>query len=569
MSRFKKKCLISFEFISTILIIISFILYIIQSFINQNFTKFKSKSTYTERLLYEKFSEEIYNNIHSYPVNNIQTSSKNEPLILQVKLDTFFDCQGVENGLLNEDKCQNKIVNNLTCCKSTCCGKDRKGNYKCNDYNFNVKQSTLDKNILIYNYDEMMDDPKRRYCEYYNVFSDNTSKVLDYTLEKEKFNYSYENILLNKDNINTYIKIGKSNTNNNKEYKDFTDCGEIDSLKNHLYLKGIDCPINFISIDSDNNKLFFDSITESSLGIIVHNYLSEIPPLLHEWNYEYNSEKVTIKDINNLIKKNSDNSNDNNYYKKQDAYFYINQLPTFEKKYKDKINTKQKIYWYTTNYIGFETVEDLNKFKSIFNENDTSDNPLYKIREKLYPSIETSVICIIFVIIYIILLIKLVAQNHQNFTLKKCLFKLKKIFNFLFLVIYLIIFLFYTQIIYKKIKINIDSNYKKILDLYNERKTQKCFMVGIIIHIISCACEINYFFECGGKNHIKYIVEDDKDKESVKSGTTFVDNNNLSDTIEDRINDHVQIIQYSSNNKIKDSLKYSVNSSHKIIPFNQ
>jgi hypothetical protein len=163
----------------------------------------------------------------------------------------------------------------------------------------------------------------------------------------------------------------------------------------------------------------------------------------------------------------------------------------------------------------------------------------------------------------------LVAQNHQNFTLKTCLFKLKKIFNFLFLVIYLIIFLLYTQIIYKKIKINIDSNYKKILDLYNERKTQKCFMVGIIIHIISCACEINYFFECGGKNHIKYIVEDDKDKESVKSGTTFVDNNNLSDTIEERINDHVQIIQYSSNNKIKDSLKYSVNSSHKIIPFNQ
>ena len=93
-------------------------------------------------------------------------------------------------------------------------------------------------------------------------------------------------------------------------------------------------------------------------------------------------------------------------------------------------------------------------------------------------------------------------------------------------------------------------------------------MVGIIIHIISCACEINYFFECSGKNHIKYIVEDDKDKESVKSGTTFVDNNNLSDTIEERINDHVQIIQYSSNNKIKDSLKYSVNSSHKIIPFN-
>ena len=31
-----------------------------------------------------------------------------------------------------------------------------------------------------------------------------------------------------------------------------------------------------------------------------------------------------------------------------------------------EIFSNQKIYWYTTNYIGFDTVDDLKKFKSNF-----------------------------------------------------------------------------------------------------------------------------------------------------------------------------------------------------------
>ena len=72
MSSSTKKCLIFFEFISFILIILSYLLYTIQSFVNQNFTKHKSKSALTEKLLYENFGEEIYSNIRSKAINKIQ-----------------------------------------------------------------------------------------------------------------------------------------------------------------------------------------------------------------------------------------------------------------------------------------------------------------------------------------------------------------------------------------------------------------------------------------------------------------------------------------------------------------
>ena len=568
MSSFNKKCLIYFEFISTILIIISFILYTIQSFINQNFTKNKSKSAYTEKLLYQKFAEEIYTNIHSYPIKKIKTSSNKTPLILQVKLDTFYDCQGVKNGLLNEEICQNKIVNNLTCCKSTCCHKDNDENFFCNNYDFNVKQSSLDKNILVYNYDEMLDDPKRRYCEYINKFSGNTSKVLDYNLGIEILNYSYENILLNNNNnINSDIKIAKKDFNKNKENIDFIDCGEVDSLKNHLFLKGIDCPINYIN--KDGNKLFFDFIPQSALPIIVNNYLTEIPPSLHEWNNKYDSEIVTLKDIKNLVNKNKDNSDDDNYYKKQDAYFYIDQLPEFREKYTTKVNPKQKIYWYTTNYIGFDTAEDLKNFKSIFNENDLTDNPLYRMTELLYPSIETSIICIILIPIYVIFLIfleKHINQNNKDFTLKTWMFKLKKLFSLLLLIIYFFIFLKFIKKPFKKININIDSNYQKILDLYNERRKQKYFLAGIILHFIAFACDLNCFFECSEKKKNKRIKKI-KGSENDKIGSIIGDNKqNLSDTIEYEVNDKVVILQ-NHGNRLKDSLKFSIHASDRIIPF--
>ena len=556
MSPFSKKCLIFFEFISFLLIIITYILYIVQSFVNQNFTNQKTRSDLTEKYLYEYFSKEIYDNIKSYPINKIQnkTNVNLRELNIETKLNSYFDCQGIFNGLLNEGKCQDKIVNNLTCCKSECCKKNGKGETFCNNYDFNIRKISLNKNILIYNNDEIFDDPRRRYCQYMNLFSGNISRILNYNLQMEQYNYTYENILLNANNINNFAKIAK------KEYeeKDFIDCGEIDSLENHLFVKGIKCPINYIAFDVDNNLLFFDSIIKTSLGIIVKNYLSELPPLIHEWNDIYKEGNITIKDINELLNKENSDYDYNNYYKKQDAYFYINQLPTLRNNYNNKVNPYQKFYWYTTNYIGFDSVEDLKDFKSIFNENDMNDNPLYKMTNSLIPSVGTSVICIILSLLYIIFLIKFVLDVKKNLFVKKCFFKLKDFIILITLIIYFIIYLVYAHGKYKKISINIDPNYKDILDLYNKRRKQKYFLAGIILHFFVSAYEIFFYIvtkEKGEKNKLYEINLRNID-------ATEININNITDTAE-KIEKNVEIIQ-NSTVRLKESLKFSVGADEKI-----
>ena len=556
MSALKNKFIIFFEFISFLLVIISYILYIIQSFINQHFLKSNSKAALTERLLYEKFSEEIYNNIRSYPIKEIKTKSdsKTQSLILEVKLDTYFDCQGVNNGLLNEDKCQNKIVNNLTCCKSECCYKDKTGETRCNNYNFDIKKNTLSKNILIYNNEEIYDDPKRRYCQYMNRLSGKTSKVLNYNLQMELFNYSYENILLNVDDINSFIKIDKKENQN----EGFKDCGEIDSLKRHLFVKDYNCPVNYAYLDPNNNLLFFDTISPSSLGIFVKNYLSEMPPFIHEWNDIFQSGNISIKDINNLIKKNFPNSDYDNYYKRQDAYFYVNQIPDFSASYANKVNQKQKIYWYSTNYIGFDTVKDLNKFKNIFNENNMSDNPLYKIREKLIPSVATSVICILLLLLYIIFFIRFAKEVNNNIIMKLTCFKIKEIITLVSLIVYFIIYLVCAHGNFKKININLDANYKEILNLYNERRKQKYFLAGIILHFIACAFEFYYFF-AHEETKVKKYMNNIKSIDKVDSTES---DNNLSNTKENN-DKNIEILQ-NSEMRMKESLKVSVKTGEKI-----
>ena len=556
MSASKKNLIIFFEFISFILVIISYILYIIQSFINYHFINSKSKSAITERLLYKKFSQEIYDNIRSYPVYDIKnrTNHNSKSLILSTKLDTLFDCQGVYNGLLNEKNCQNKLVNNLTCCKSECCFQNNSEEIVCNNYNFNVKNSSLDKNKLTYNIEEMFDDPKRRYCQYMNLFSGNTSKVLTYNLEMEQFNYSYEMILLDQNNINKFIKIDGEESKNS----DFDDCGEIDSLKHHLFVKGIKCPINYVSFEPDNKLLFFDSITESSLGIIVKNYLTEIPPLVHEWNDIFKSGEVTIKDINELlIEKNRNNSELENFYKKQDAYFYISQIPDFKNRYKNSVNNKQKIYWYTTNYIGFETAEDLKYFKSIFKENDYNDNPLSKMATSLKPSIESSFIFIFILLFYIFFIIKFANELKNKPLLEIIIFKINKIIVVGTLIVFVILYCIFTQIMFKSISIKIDSNYKEILKIYNERRKQKYFLAGIILHCITCFLNIFYFFV---KDEKKQNNMNDTQNIQKRDSTEMI--NNLSDTAE-QIDKNVAIMQQSTM-RMKNSLKFSIKDEGKI-----
>ena len=503
------ECNIFLEFISIILILISYILFVTQSFKNFLFTrKNASKEIITERILYRYFSEEIYSNIKLYPICKVFTKElngssyengcgQNQRLYIDVKLDTYFDCQGVKEGLLNEAQCQDRIVSNFTCCKSECCPRPKDNeNFNCNNYNFDLKKSYNDNTILTYNDEERFDDPKRRYCKYYNKYSNTTSILLNKMYCVEECNYNYEDILSSRedDGISVFPK------------EDYIDCGEIDTMHNHLYLKNGECPMNYIIRDGD--KLFFDNLSPNNLSIIVRNILSEIPPDIYERKGKTDDEEfknnITIVNYYKIIKQKE------SYYKKQEPFFFINELTDIYNIYKDKVNPFQEIYWYTSNYIGFKSFQDFKDFNELFgNKNDK--NYFYDITRNLGPSITSAVIGLILIILCIVYLILFfIYHKIDDLPSKNYFFISKDVIVVLSFLIGLIMYLVYTEKKFKSIKIHMDAHYQEIIDMYNDRRKQKYFLSGIIIMAISLAYEV-YFISCAKTKRDKKI---DKGSES-------------------------------------------------------
>jgi hypothetical protein len=419
-------------------------------------------------------------------LKNITIEEKKEDisksyLNLEVKLDSYFDCRGETNGLLNEKECQDKIVNNLTCCRSECCTRINE-NIKCNNYNFDLKKS-YNNTILNYNDEERIEDPRLKFCKYFNIYNNSTSKLLNISFKVEE-DYNYEQFIMQNDDEN--IKVSTENI------EGFTDCGELDTLKNHLFVKNKPCPINYI-IRGDN-KLYFDSINSIPLypkKMIVRNILSEIPPNIHEWNnYNYDTidnNIITIKDINKIIKDNED------YYEKQDAYFYIEEITDFYEKYKDKVNKFQKLYWYTSNYIGFKNKGELLNFESTFN--DTKNNPLYNIATtNIYPSLISAIFGLLLIIFCLLYMTFFLISLKIDYMIKKSLFMAKEIIIILSIIIEIILLSFSPLNKYKSIYIIMDEHYKEILDLFNRRKKQKYFLTSFIIIIFVLLYEIYFFF---------------------------------------------------------------------------
>ena len=200
----RKYIILIFEIISTILIIISNILTIIQSFNNYNFKNFKNKEVITERFLYEQFCYEVYSNINSPSFSNQNVSgwlnfsnfytprnSVEIEMEIEMKMKSYYDCQGVNDDELNEVICQDKIINSKTCCRAECCLRtngDEGNNIFCNDYTYNSIPSN--EKILFYNDEEKFEDPRRRFCTYYNLYD--TSKS-SYELINNQILYNYSN----------------------------------------------------------------------------------------------------------------------------------------------------------------------------------------------------------------------------------------------------------------------------------------------------------------------------------------------------------------------------------------
>ena len=476
------------EIASIVLAIASYILIIIQSSNNYMFKNYKTRSLIAERVLYEQFSYEVRDSIKSFPYTNNDNPSDNyeykEYIKVEAKLNSYYDCRDVYDPELNEEICQNQIVKNNTCCKSECCLKTNGDETFCYNYVFDLYNKDFKNHrILYYNDEEYFEDPKRRFCSYYNKYTtDINLRVDDGELYLYKCKYDYKSIYLNKA---PHMCIGKSSCNNDL----YIDCGIIDTKYNHLFVDNTNyCPI--VDINGNNNNLnIYHTGYEYSYNnnkIIIRIILSELSPDIHEWknhfvsleNYENKeSEKyenlrkkisdIREKDFENLMSKYSSIYKERSFSLNGDYFSGLN------------INSKANFKMYTTNYIGFGSQDDLLTFLDIF-KGDT-DNPLYRLGKEVYPSLETiicgAVLCVLCIIYLILFLIKLIEKYLWIFIIKECVLGVT---FFILLGIYI-----WQVVIFKKIKIDMDSNFENILDLYNNRRMQYCLLSALILLFIS------------------------------------------------------------------------------------
>ena len=481
-----ESCWFWIEIASIGLAIVSYILIIVQSSNNYMFKHYKTRSLIAERLLYEQFSYEVYKSINSFSFSSSSSDDydTNKEIYAEANFDSYYDCRDIYDQELNEEICQNQIVKNNTCCKSECCLKTNGDETFCNNYIFNLndesnKESIKNNRILYYNEEEYFDDPKRRFCSYYNKYYTDKD-ISKYFLCK----CDYEELYLNKC---PNMCIGKEACAANLNI----DCGIIDTMNNHLYVEsGSYCPIN--EMYYDGKSLSYSSnykYVDNSHKIITRIIFSETIPDIHEWkghfvslvNFE-NKESEEYKNLKekilNINKKDFENLlNDNlKIYTESDGYVDVSYFSDF-----NFLHPKAKIKIYTTNYIGFGSKSDLESFIYNFDRSDPTNNPLYKIGKKVYPSLEAiicgSVLLVLCIIYLIFFWLKSIKDYLWLFIVKDCVLGA----TFLILLgVYI-----WQLVIFKKINIDMDKNFNKILSLYNNRRMQYCLLFSLIFLFLS------------------------------------------------------------------------------------
>ena len=216
---------------------------------------------------------------------------------------------------------------------------------------------------------------------------------------------------------------------------------------------------------------------------------------------------IYITDINDFIKEKN-----NNYFENQNVNIVLSELKNhqFDDKDLNGLNSNQKLNLYTTNYIGFETKKDLEIFLKYFKTDSDKNNPLYRIGEELFPSFESIIIgfILIFVsILYIVLLSLFLKNFFENF--QKKLEYFMGIRQFIFFAAFGLETAVYMRITldFEKIDIDMDDNYKKILDLYNDRRKQLLLLLSIIFLFLSeLATIISWYFAFNNRKNNDIIL---------------------------------------------------------------
>ena len=400
-----------------------------------------------------------------------------------LNLDTFYDCREIFNSDLDE-KCQDKIINNYTRCNHG------------GDIDFSSETYRMEE------YDE-----RNIYCNYYfSRFTQKKQKFQDNNyICKNKNNEIYYDQLLIKS-----IK-QKDYTNGVKYCPPYTDyCGILDTKDNVLCLET--CPDYIFEFSStsrgisvkinNNNYLVLNNPGYSEQKISISAIFSENRPLNHDWDKmiketfediskkNSNKRRTAISPDFNLIDELNDNTYSfitpaNNNIKISDIISKIKGLN--EEETRKKYNIEQTLNLYTRNYIGFEDIDELNKFRKIFNDKDDTDNPLYKLSSSGHDPLITIIIACLFLCAAIAYLILLFYKKIKEELFNISIFAFIIILG-LFLISDLIIII-YHFVEYPTISIDMDSRMKKVLDKYN-RRTINCQLYRIISLVFKITSEV-------------------------------------------------------------------------------
>ena len=559
------------EIISALFLFISYLFEILQSFDNYKFKEYKTKEDIVERILYEQFSYDIYENVNTYlftkinDPNIVNNKDLDNDMKIDIKLDSYYDCQGIYDDELNEKICQNKIINCYTCCRAECCSRTNDNTIFCKNYLFNSNNIPKNYHSLYYNDEEILEDPRNRFCTYFNKYSHYIYLSNLTNIKLYQYKYNYKDILLNKI---TYLKISNNKIDN------YYDCGIIDTINNHLYstdknfcpINGIKMNNNIINVKDFNDKFYFDNNNyfENNYDRIITRYiLSELPPVKYEWKNIINSKtkekfsNINIKDIK-IILNNLKIWNTNNFYEQIDSFFSINDLKDYISFDNQKINPKLKLNLYSNYYIGFENSQTFVNFTKIFDEYNYKNNSLYKFGEEIFPSIESIIIGFILMILSLIYLIIFFLSLFKKFVYLRN--KILSVFFIIKQIIFILTFgeelglyLWMTgkfeEILYSNnFNYFYNNYYKNILELYNKRRFQLSFLLSIIFLSFS---EIITIF---GLIFSKNINKNNN-------------NENLSDNNEYNINSsgiHIMTNHYNNNENrqhFKNNLKSNLQSS--------
>ena len=189
--------------------------------------------------------------------------------------------------------------------------------------------------------------------------------------------------------------------------------------------------------------------------------------------------------------------------------------------FQDNYFIKNKsLNWYTRNYIGFKDINELKKFKYYFDEDDPTNNPLYKMDKLLFPNAESIVISSIFIILLASNLYGQIYYYKNNEIDEQKSFYLdsfRRISTLVLFIIYLSIYLFKYLYYYHKIEeIEMEKYYAIVLEKYNKRRRQIYLLIGVILLGLNLIIEI-----------IHYIIEYKQNKEPVTQGTNNPSNKTI------------------------------------------